>query len=38
MIKFGSCTEIVVPDGVEILVKKGDRVKGGITILGKLPE
>lgn len=38
MIKFGSCTEIVMPKGVEILVKKGERVKGGITILGKLPD
>lgn len=38
MIKFGSCTEIVVPKGVAILVKTGDRVKGGVTILGKIPD
>ena len=38
MIKFGSCTEIIVPKGVEILVKKGDHVKGGVTVLGKLPD
>ena len=35
MIKFGSCTELVVPADVEILCKKGDKVKGGITVLGR---
>ncbi|EYE89056.1 phosphatidylserine decarboxylase [Fervidicella metallireducens AeB] len=34
LIKFGSCTEILVPSDVEIKVKKGDIVRGGITILG----
>lgn len=38
MIKFGSCTEIYVPDGVEILVKPGDNVKGGESIIGRLPD
>jgi len=37
LIKFGSCTEVIVPQAVEILVKKGDRVKGGETIIGRLP-
>ena len=36
MIKFGSCTELVVPEDVEILCKKGDKVKGGITVLGRI--
>lgn len=36
MIKFGSCTEVVVPKTVEITVKKGDKVKGGETIIGRL--
>ena len=37
MIKFGSCTELVVPpEKVEILCKKGDKVKGGITVLGRI--
>ena len=36
MIKFGSCTELVVPEEVEILCKKGDKVKGGITVLGRI--
>lgn len=38
MIKFGSCTEVIMPKSVEILVKKGDRVKGGETIIGRLPQ
>ncbi|HWR07536.1 phosphatidylserine decarboxylase family protein [Sporomusa sp.] len=38
LIKFGSCTELIVPTTVDILVKKGDRVKGGITVIGRLKE
>ena len=38
MIKFGSCTEIIMPADVEVLVKKGDRVYGGKTIIGRLHE
>ncbi|TDT60890.1 phosphatidylserine decarboxylase family protein [Fonticella tunisiensis] len=34
LIKFGSCTELIVPDNVEIKVKKGDVVRGGITVIG----
>ncbi len=34
LIKFGSCTELIVPENVEIHVKKGDVVRGGTTILG----
>lgn len=36
MIKFGSCTEVVVPLNVEILVAKGDKVKGGETVIGRV--
>lgn len=36
LIKFGSCTEIVVPKGVQILVRKGQKVKGGETIIGRI--
>lgn len=36
MIKFGSCTEIFVPENIEICVKKGDRVKGGESIIGRV--
>jgi phosphatidylserine decarboxylase len=35
MIKFGSCTEIYLPVGSEVLVEKGQKVKGGITIVGR---
>lgn len=34
LIKFGSCTELVVPRNVEVLVKKGDKVRGGESVLG----
>ena len=36
LIKFGSCTEVTVPRDVEILVKKGDRVVGGETVIGRI--
>jgi phosphatidylserine decarboxylase len=36
VIKFGSCTEIVMPKNVEIVVKKGDKVVGGETIIGRI--
>lgn len=36
LIRFGSCTEIVVPDDVEIQVHKGQKVRGGETIIGKI--
>ena len=36
LIKFASCTEVIVPKTVEILVKKGDRVAGGETVIGRL--
>lgn len=36
LIKFASCTEVIVPKTVEILVKKGDRVRGGETVIGRL--
>lgn len=36
LIRFGSCTEIVMPDNVEVLVKKGQKVYGGETIIGRI--
>ena len=35
MIKFGSRIDIFFPDGVELYVKKGQRVYGGETIIGR---
>ena len=36
MIKFGSCTEIIVPNNVDILVHRGQRVRAGVTIIGRI--
>ncbi len=36
LIKFGSRTDLLMPKNVEILVKVGDRVVGGETVIGKL--
>ncbi len=36
LIKFGSRTDIFLPPTVKIEVKKGDRVIGGQTIIGKI--
>ena len=36
MIKFGSCTELYIPGDVDICVKKGDTVRGGLTVVGRL--
>lgn len=37
MIKFGSCTELIMPRNVEVLVSKGQRVKAGVTLIGRIP-
>jgi phosphatidylserine decarboxylase len=34
LIKFGSCTELIVPADVDIRVNPGSKVKGGKTIIG----
>ena len=36
LIRFGSCTEIVMPASVEVLVRKGEKVRGGETIIGRI--
>ncbi len=39
MIKFGSSTEIFVPKEIfEPCVKKGDKVTGGITVMGRIKQ
>lgn len=38
LIKFGSRTDLLMPANTEILVKVGDRVVGGETIIGRLIE
>ncbi|HMO81723.1 MAG TPA: phosphatidylserine decarboxylase [Pyrinomonadaceae bacterium] len=37
LIKFSSRTDLLMPHQIEILVKVGDRVVGGETIIGRLP-
>lgn len=36
MIKFGSRTDVVMPANVEVLVEQGTRVRGGISIIGRV--
>lgn len=36
LIKFSSRTDVLMPQSVELAVKIGDKVKGGITIIGKM--
>jgi phosphatidylserine decarboxylase len=38
LIKFGSRTDIILPGEAEILVKNGQRVKGGASVLAEIPE
>src|ERR1700727_1668583 len=38
LIKFGSRTDPILPSDAEIVVKKGQRVKGGSTIIAEMPE
>jgi phosphatidylserine decarboxylase len=35
MIKFSSRTDVLLPPHVEVLVRKGMRVRGGVTIIGR---
>ena len=36
LIKFSSRTDVLLPEGVEVLVSEGNRVRGGITIIGRI--
>ncbi len=38
MIRFGSRIDLIVPSFVEIIVKLGEKVKGGETIIARIPE
>jgi len=38
LIRFGSRTDVYLPPGSELLVKKGRKVRGGSTVLATLPE
>lgn len=36
LIRFGSRVDVFLPEGVEVSVKQGEKVKGGLTTLGYL--
>ncbi len=36
LIKFGSRVDIIMPPQVKVMVRKGERVKGGISIIGRV--
>jgi phosphatidylserine decarboxylase len=37
MIRFGSRTDCLMPQGTDVRVRVGDRVRGGESLLGVLP-
>jgi phosphatidylserine decarboxylase len=36
MIKFSSRTDVLLPGNVKVTVKEGERVRGGITVIGRI--
>ena len=38
LIKFGSRTDLVLPREVEVSVQVGQRVSGGVTVIGRFPD
>ncbi|HEU0252967.1 MAG TPA: phosphatidylserine decarboxylase, partial [Pyrinomonadaceae bacterium] len=36
MIKFSSRTDVLLPANVKVMVKEGERVRGGITVIGRI--
>jgi phosphatidylserine decarboxylase len=36
LIRFGSRTDLILPPKVSVEVKPGDRVKGGLSIIGRI--
>jgi phosphatidylserine decarboxylase len=36
LMKFSSRMDVIIPPEVEMLAQKGDRVKGGVTIIGRI--
>lgn len=36
LIKFSSRTDLILPPGIEIMVREGTRVRGGSTIIGRI--
>lgn len=38
MIKFSSRTDVLMPSSVEVVARKGMRVRGGVTIIGRIKQ
>jgi phosphatidylserine decarboxylase len=38
MIKFGSRTDVLLPSNVDVIAREGMKVKGGVTIVGRIRE
>ncbi len=38
LIKLGSCTELILPAGVELRVQPGQKVAGGRTVIARIPD
>jgi phosphatidylserine decarboxylase len=38
LMKFSSRMDVILPAEVDVMVHKGDRVIGGVTVLGRLPD
>lgn len=38
LIKFGSRVDLILPAQVTVLTKKGDRVRGGVSLIGKVEQ
>jgi phosphatidylserine decarboxylase len=38
LIRFGSRTDVLLPPGAEALVARGDRVRGGASVIARMPE
>jgi phosphatidylserine decarboxylase len=36
LIKFSSRTDVLLPSNVEVLVKEGNRVRGGVSVIGRI--
>ena len=36
LMKFSSRMDVVMPSGVEVLVKRGERVTGGVSVIGRV--
>ncbi len=37
LIKFGSCTQVYLPPDVIVTVRPGETVRGGLSVIGRLP-